>query len=131
MIIQFSSKKEESIREDIIQNNQNYAKLITDIKSFNFNDNYGKLININALPKNIKTDISMLKYGEEARYLIIYRDSTNTFYNFEIVLSGNWYIKYSEIPDNILKPGTYQKNEFVETWGVDKNWSITYDSDFI
>lgn len=131
LTIQFFSKKEESIREDIIENNENYTKLITDIKSFNFNDKYGKLINISDLPTNIKTDISNLKYGGEARYLIIFKDSSSTHCNLEIGLGGNWYIQYSDTPNDMPKPGSYEKTEFIEIWGVNKNWSITYDSDFI
>jgi len=130
-VIQLTSNKEDSIKHDLIENSKVYSRLIIDIKSTNFNGKYDKFIRVNGLPKRIQTTISKLEHGDEIQYLVISNDSVLNYYRIEIVLRDNWHVEYADEPNDFPKSDTYLKDNFIETWGVTKNWMIWHDDDFI
>lgn len=128
---QFLHDKKETLKTDLIENSEDYSKLVKNIKSFDFKDQYGVRLDTNNLPKQIKAAISNLKFGDEIRYLVINKDSTSTYFEFEIALNDNWFLLYSNIPNSMRNPGSYESSGLIEIWGIDKNWSIMHDNDFI
>lgn len=130
-MIQLSRNKEDSIKQDLIENCKIYSQLINEIKSTNFNGQFDKFIRVSDLSKKIQTTISKLEHGDEIQYFVISNDSLLNYYRIEIVLRDNWHVKYADEPNDFPKSDTYIKDNFIETWGVTKNWMIWHDDDFI
>ncbi|WP_461641261.1 hypothetical protein [Labilibaculum euxinus] len=134
MIVSISacSVKEQKVIVDIKSNPEIYNKITEtistcDLSRFSYNQNIGK----EYFPKELNQAISETVLGDRVEYLTISKYSDCTDINFELI-SGKLHLRFEPCPRlDFPKPDSYEEEGLIERWGINNNWMIWKNNDFV
>ncbi len=91
----------------------------------------GQYISYNYFPKKLKDALNQTKLKNKIKYLILIQDSNCNLLSIELI-SGRYQIMYVPCPESDFpKPDSYKEEGLIETWGINKNWLIWKDNDYM
>jgi hypothetical protein len=66
-------------------------------------------------------------------YLVLKQDDCSQTRDFaiEILMEGNWTLEYKPCGNLPIFPGNYSEDGFIESWGINQNWYLWVNNDFI
>lgn len=102
------------------------------LKDSYLNNNKNQLFSTSLLSSELIESINELEIGE-LRYVVMeYIDcDEKQELKIEIIFNGNWHLEYYECPHNIIQQGDYMEKGFIESWGLDENWYLWVNNDFV
>ena len=126
------SHLESTIKDDIQNNNKEYTELVQTIGKCDFpRFSYGQFIAKKHFPSELVEVLSHTKLKDKIQYIILIKNADCDHVTFEL-LSGRYHIIFNSCPNsNFPLPDSYKKEGFIETWGINNNWFIWKDNDFI
>jgi len=134
MIISFMSctDYEEKIITDIKSEPESYNKLIKtinecDLSRFSYNQHIGK----EYFPKILDEAINNTVLRDKVQFLVISKYSDCDQINVELI-SSRLRVRYEPCPrQEFPKQDSYEEEGLIERWGINSNWMIWKDNDFI
>ena len=116
---------------DIKLNSENYLELIETIKNTDITNNCDKYISLDKLPNSIIEKLVKTKIKRNLNYIVISKIESCTDIKIEFIVGKLHLEYYSCSNSDFPKPDSYLKEGFIETFGIDKNWCLWIDNDFI
>ena len=94
--------------------------------------NQGKLVSIEDLSENTRNKIKKLGL-RNVHYVVMESQDCQmvTKYSLEIIYGRDWHLVYKPCGFEYTVPRGHDKNGFIETWGLDDNWMLLVNNDFI
>jgi hypothetical protein len=126
------SDYEKQITNEINSDIDKYTELIKTIEKCNFStDLYGKLINTDKFPDFLNFALNKTKLKNKVNFIVIDKENECQGINVEFIL-GNTHLQYVSCPDSEFpKPDTKEKKGNIDIIGINNNWIIWIDNDFI
>lgn len=123
---------EQKIINDIKSESVNYKILIETINNCDLSRfKYNQYISEEYFPKKLVEAIDKTILKDKVRYIIIDKKTDCDSLTVEII-SGRLHIRYEPCPRlDFPKPDTYIEEGLIESWGIDSNWMIWKDNDYI
>lgn len=123
---------EQKIIKDIKSETINYDKLIKTINNCDLSRfKYNQYISKEYFPKKLVEVIDNTVLKDKVRYIIIDKEPDCDSLTIEII-SGRLHVRYEPCPGpDFPSPDSYEEVGLIETWGVNKNWIIWKDNDYI
>ena len=123
----FRSPLEMRIKSDVLEKTQNYSRSIELLKQYVKVSEFDLLINPENLNKNVQLELDKLIIKNHLRYVTVSKNK-NGYYFISLTLSDNLHLEYSDLENDIAE---HEVNGFIETWRINKQWSIWKDNDYI
>lgn len=115
------------VSNDIKKNEYKYDELVKTITSKADQLPKDRFLTLEELPLEIQGKFSEIKIFSEPDYVVI---QTDTCEKIDIsIISGRWNLEYSGCGTNY--ESEHVKSGFIESWEINKNWSVWVDYDFI
>ncbi|WP_461630709.1 hypothetical protein [Labilibaculum euxinus] len=134
LILSFSacSGFEQKIIEDIKTDSTSYDILIKTINNCDLSRfSYNQYISREYFPEALNKAINSTVLSHKVEYLITSKTSDCELINIELVL-GKLHLRYEPCPrPEFPKPDFYEEVGLIERWGINKNWMIYKDHDFV
>ena len=129
----FSDDLSELIIEDFEENSEYYNSIIEEIENSKFKFKDGAEYTMNELPLAIQEKLKKTKLHEHLESLTV---SKNCYKQGELCVSFELVrleLCYSSLTNDPIRPksGEHLNDYFIELWGLDKNWYLWKDNDFI
>ena len=123
---------EQKIINEIKSEPDNYKILIKIINNCDLSRfKYNQYISKEYFPKKLTEAIDKTILKDKVRYIIIDKEADCDSLTVEII-SGRLHIRYEPCPrPDFPKPDTYKEEGLIESWGIDSNWMIWKDNDYI
>lgn len=132
MIVSACSDYESQIIHDINSNFEKYNGLIESVEKCNFSTNlYGKFISKDKFPDSLNSSLIKTKLKDQVNYIVIDKKNECNGINVEFFI-GNTHLEFVSCPDSEFpEPNSYREEGFIEIWGINANWFIWRDNNFI
>lgn len=134
IILSFSSctSFEQKIRNEIKSDSKNYNKLVESIYQCDLSRfSYNQYISKEYFPKELNEAIDSTILGDKIEYLEISQNSDCDRFEIELI-SHKIHLRYEPCPSSDFpKPDFYEKEGLIERWGINKNWMIYKNHDFV
>ncbi|QCK15735.1 hypothetical protein DCC35_13775 [Mangrovivirga cuniculi] len=126
------SNYEDKIIDDMNSNIENYDSIINIINNNDFKRfKYGQYISREYFPKSLIQALNKTALKGRVQYLILNKGFNCNSKAIEFI-SSKFHIRYTPCPGpDFPKPGSYEEVGLIETWGIDENWMIWKDNDYI
>lgn len=123
---------EQKIIVDIKSDSDNYDKLIETINKCDLSRfKYNQYISKEYFPENLVDAINKTVLKDKVRYIVIDKETDCDSLTVEII-SGRLHIRYEPCPrPDFPKANIYVEEGLIETWGINNNWMIWKDNDYI
>jgi len=110
---------------DIKKNEYKYDELVKTIISKADKLPKDKLLDFKELPFEIQEKFSEIEIFDQPNYVVIHIDTCETI---DIsIISGQWNLEYNGCGTNF--ESVYMTSGFIESWKINKNWSVWVDHD--
>ncbi len=134
IILPFSacSDFESQIVDEINSDSEKYTDLIESVENCHFStDLYGKFINAEKFPDSLELALNKTRLKEKVNFIVIDKKNDCKGINVEFIL-GNTHLEFYSCPDSEFpKPETREKKGNIDIIGINNNWIIWIDNDFI
>ncbi len=132
LIFAACSDFESQLVNEINSGSEKYTDLIQSVENCHFStDLYGKFINAEKFPASLELALNKTRLKGKVNYIVIDKNTDCKGISVEFIL-GNTHLVFESCPDSRFpKPGSYKEEGFIETWGINPNWLIWKDNDFI
>jgi hypothetical protein len=123
----------ERIKEDILSNPSKYESLRkTLLKSKVLQGNINKFTSFSELEKEVQDELNEIAF-KKIIYVVLSTDfcKLENDYQIQIIYQQNWTLEYFPCNNIPIKPNEYKEGGFIETWGINNQWYIWVDHDFI
>ncbi len=126
------SRLENTIADDIKRNKKKYTEIVETIYNCDFSRfKMGQYISYNYFPQKLKEALNQTELKNKIKYLILIQDSNCNLLSIELI-SGRYQIMYVPCPESDFpKPDSYKEEGLIEIWGINKNWFIWKDNDYM
>jgi hypothetical protein len=94
--------------------------------------NLGKFVRFQNLSKTTKDKIINLGI-RDIQYVVMESQDcqTETKYALEIIFNGDWHLEFRPCGFDYTVPRGHIKEGFIESWGLDDNWMLWVNNDYI
>lgn len=130
LFLLFKKDKYEILKEDFIENEVFFDDLILEVKKSKNQKYCNRTLEIKNLPLNIKKQLIKANIDDFFKVTITTNSEFN-YYKIDFESEDNLHLIYSDEPNNLHYRNYHNENGLIETWGLDKNWEIWIDHDFI
>lgn len=126
------SDYESQIVNEIDSDSEKYAGLIESVEKCHFStDLYGKFISVDKFPDSLTIALNKIRLKDKVNYIVIDKKNECKKINVEFIL-GNTHLEFVSCPDSEFpKPDTREKRGSIDIIGINNNWMIWIDNDFI
>lgn len=123
---------ESQVVNEVNSDSEKYTDLIKTVENCHFStDLYGKFISADKFPDSLKLALNKTRLKGKVNYIVIDKNNDCKGLSVEFIL-GNTHLEFNSCPDSgFPKAGSYKDEGFIETWGINRNWLIWKDNDFI
>ena len=123
---------ESQVINEINTDSEKYTDLIESVENCHFStDLYGKIINAEKFPDSLELALNKTRLKGKVNYIVIDKKSDCKGISVEFIL-GNTHLEYDSCPDSEFpKPDTQEKRGNIDIRGINNNWIIWIDNDFI
>ncbi len=132
LIFTACSDFESQVVSEINSDSEKYTDLIKSVENCHFStDLYGKFINAEKFPDSLELALNKTRLKGMVNYIVIEKNNDCKGISVEFILS-NTHLEFDSCPDSEFpEPGSYKEEGFIEIWGINCNWLIWKDNDFI
>lgn len=94
--------------------------------------NLGKFVRLQSLSETTKEKIENLGI-RDIQYVVMETQDcqAETKYALEIIFNGDWHLEFRPCGFEYTVPREHDENGLIETWGLDDNWVLWVNNDYI
>ena len=132
ILITACTKMEKTISEDIKNDKEKYNELAETVDKCNFSRfSNGQFISKEYFPKTLNEVLKKTKLKNKVEYIVLIKSPNCEQKSFELICK-RYQVMYNPCPESDFPlPDSYLKEGLIETWGIDNNWIIWKDNDYI